>query len=404
MLELLLAPPLGLGGHAGSLREGFHSIRAMGFGAPLVIASLPPPTLPDAQPSAAHDAKPTLRSATAVRSSSSVARDIGDGSSSISLPASSSASRRGHTDFDSEFDVDGPEADFSGLAVGRGRSFSGSFNLGADASIMTAGWRARLLGNSQKYPDAWGSGLARAVASVPPPGSWVRAITGVGHTEEGSAGSGDAAPGGAYEALAVPPLPGAVAAAGANFDMFCHQYDVVPRLFGPGNGVATADALRLLLPGVGINGGGSAQEHSVVATPDSKSDRLRREATACSMTAYGLLGSAHMLFSLPEEDWYDEWKDSSDDDDEREDHGKPSLPHVLSAGTEQQGQAQRCCCVTVPFADEERWLRLPPLPYLRHGAEVREQNCFDRRSRFRLQAQFELSKLLHSSFAAVNCF
>lgn len=400
MLELLLAPPLGLGGHAGSLREGFHSIRAMGFGAPLVIASLPPPTLPDAQPSAAHDAKPTLRSATAVRSSSRAARDIDDDSSGISLSASR-ASRRGRTDFDSDFDVDGPETDFSGLAVGRGRSFSGSFNLGADASIMTAGWRARLLGNSQKYPDAWGSGLARAVASVPPPGSWVRAMTGVGHTEEDSTRPGSGAPGGAYEALAVPPLPGAVAAAGANFDMFCHQYDVVPRLFGPGNGVATADALRLLLPDAGISGHDSAQEHSVVAAPDSKSDRLRREATA-SMAAYGLLGSAHMLFSLPEEEWYDEWKDSSDDDDERENHGQPSLPHVLSAAAEQPGPVQRCCCVTVPFADEERWLRLPPLPYLRHGAEVREQNCVDRGSLFRSQALFELSKLPCSSFAPVN--
>jgi hypothetical protein len=83
-----------------------------------------------------------------------------------------------------------------------------------------------------------------------------------------------------------------------------------------------------------------------------------------------------MLFTLPEEEWHDEWKDSSDDDDEdgQEDHSNPSLPHVLSAAVEQQGAAQRCWCVTIPTADEERWLRLPPLPYLRHGAEVSAQS------------------------------
>ena len=60
LLELLLSPPLGLGGHGGSLRDGFQSIRALGFGSPLAIASLSPPPLPPVKPSGAHDAKPPL--------------------------------------------------------------------------------------------------------------------------------------------------------------------------------------------------------------------------------------------------------------------------------------------------------------------------------------------------------
>lgn len=402
MLELLLAHPLGLGGHAGSLREGFQSIRAMGFGAPLVIASLPPPVLPDPKPSAVVDANaPTSKPPIGASKSSSSSNDSsggrgGSGTDSIerdaqssqwpprptrsssSLPASGS-SGGGDAHVGDEFDVDAPAPDFSGLAVGRERSFSGSFNLGADASLMTAGWRARLIGNSQRNPDAWGSGLARAVASVPPPSSWVRAMTGA--TDEGviepssatldsqkHAGEGRTA-GLQYEERAVPPLPGAVASAGTHFDLFCHQYDVVPRLFGPGNGDATADALHLLLPRSGIGGSGSTQEECP-APPDNMKDRLRREKTASSMAAYGLLGSAHMMFSLPEEECFDEWKDSSDDE-HTEDPTKSTLPHVLRVAAEQQGSAQRCWCVTVATGDEERWLRLPPLPYLRHGAEVR---------------------------------
>ena len=409
MLEILLAPPLGLGGYASSLRDGFESIRAMGFGAPLAIASLPPPALPHEKPSAVHDAKPTLKytsrsgtsdvnEETSGVSDGTVSSSRGAGptqnmqwpprasdTGSTSLPyqssMNSSTSRSGgsRADFDSEFDVDAPEPDFSGLAVGRGRSFSGSFNLAADASIMTDGWRARLIGNSQKYPDAWGSGIARAMASVPPPSSWVRAMTrgeAVGLAESPKlAGDGATDVGVPYETRAVPPLPAAVASAGAHFDMFCHQYDVVPRLFGRGNGDATVDALRLLLPGGSISGSESGQTGSAVPVSDGKKDRIRRENIASHMAAYGLLGSAHMLFSLPEEDWHDEWNDSSDDDEEKEeDHSKPSLPHVLSAAAEQQGAAQRCWCVTIPTADEERWLRLPPLPYLRHGVEVSAQS------------------------------
>ena len=426
LLELLLAPPLGLGGHAGSLRDGFESIRALGFGAPLAIASLPPPALPVAKPSAAHDAKPTLKPATD-SSSSGAGGSIGGESQGggswpprpsgmNSLPASSSTSSLSGSGIGGgdaagggaaagfDFDVDGPDTDFSGLAVGRGRSFSGSFNLGADASVMTAGWRARLIGNSQKDPDAWGSGIARAVASVPPPGGWIRAMTGATDQLPDGAGGGGVTPrqqqqplgvvgGGSmsslsssppYEELAVPPLPGAVASAGAHYDLFCHQYDVVPRLFGPGNGDATADSLRLLLPssgggggGVGVGGvGGGEGGGSPTLTPEKKAERVRREKTARSMAGYGLLGSVHLVFSLPEAEWHDEWKDSDDEDEDEDEAGQQqqraggsSLPHVLSAAAEQEGSAQQCCCVSIPTSDEERWLRLPPLPYLRHGAE-----------------------------------
>ena len=123
MLEILLAPPLGLGGHAGSLRNGFESIRAMGFGAPLAIASLPPPALPDAKPTYAHDAKPTLKP-----SSKSVSSDMSDGNSSrgtdpaqnlqwpprasdsgsagllASMKSGASRSGASQSDFDSEFE------------------------------------------------------------------------------------------------------------------------------------------------------------------------------------------------------------------------------------------------------------------------------------------------------------
>lgn len=98
------------------------------------------------------------------------------------------------------------------------------------------------------------------------------------------------------------------------------------------------------------------------AAPEKKGERLRRERTAGSMADYGLLGSAHMLFSLPEAEWYDEWTDTDDED------AAPSLPHVLSAAAEAKGRAQKAYCVTIPTGDEERWLQLPPLPYLRHGA------------------------------------
>ena len=84
-----------------------------------------------------------------------------------------------------------------------------------------------------------GSKLARAVGSVQAPGGWIRAMTG---SPEPAMAAGSEPGGGSplppsgmhYEERAVPPLPGAVAALGAHFDLFCHQYDVVPRLLGPG--------------------------------------------------------------------------------------------------------------------------------------------------------------------------
>ena len=58
----------------------------------------------------------------------------------------------------------------------------------------------------------------------------------------------------------MPPLPKAVVAASEHYDLLCHQYDVVPRLFGRGKGAATADALRLRLPGGGATGSPTARD------------------------------------------------------------------------------------------------------------------------------------------------
>jgi len=66
---------------------------------------------------------------------------------------------------------------------------------------------------------------------------------------------------------------------------------------------------------------------------------------------------------------FDEWQDSSDEGEAAADGGEEALPHVLRAAAEQKGVAQAAHLVSVGAGDEERWLRMPPLPYLRHGAE-----------------------------------
>ena len=119
--------------------------------------------------------------------------------------------------------------------------------------------------------------------------------------------------------LVAPPLLRAVVDAAACYDLFCHQYDVLPRLFGVGKG-DTAAALRLLLhppPPESLqqqqpssDTGNRSQSASAPAeTVSSRSsmsmgaakerrDARSRKLVASALSQYGLLGRVHMLYAI----------------------------------------------------------------------------------------------------------
>ena len=121
--------------------------------------------------------------------------------------------------------------------------------------------------------------------------------------------------------LVAPPLLRAVVDAAACYDLFCHQYDVLPRLFGVGKG-DTAAALRLLLhpppPGESLqqqqpssedgnrSQSASAPAETTVSSRSSMSmgaakerrDARSRKLVASALSQYGLLGRVHMLYAI----------------------------------------------------------------------------------------------------------
>ena len=115
--------------------------------------------------------------------------------------------------------------------------------------------------------------------------------------------------------LVAPPLPRAVVDAAACYDLFCHQYDVLPRLFGVGKG-DTAAALRLLLhppppeslqqqPSSDGNRNQSASapaetvsSRSSMGAAKERRDARSRKLLASALSQYGLLGRVHMLYAI----------------------------------------------------------------------------------------------------------